>query len=463
MRKAMAWGIQAGLLGLLAAAAMGVLLGLLPAPAAGQQAAQDATPATAGDATLKRLVFEALAANPDLAAARSRVEAARAERFHAALALAPAVTASSGYTRQRMAGAAFPVPGDRLPDQSLWEAGLRLSWEVDVFGRGRRALEARGALADAAEKDVDDAAVLLSSAVAGAYYHLLGEEDRLAVARRNASNQEATLQLTRDRLDAGRGTALDTERAQAQLSSTLAAIPTLEASVTAARNRLAVLLGRAPGDFTETVGPSGPLPDPAVAFATSAPGAFGDLRDLRPDVRGAERRVDAASAGVSAARSGYLPRISLVGAAGYTAGALGDLGASGTPRYAVGPVLSWPLLDLGRVKADVDHARATRREAVARFEGTVLRAQEEMETTAVAYSAALDRLRHLEDAAQASERAAELVRLRFVEGATDFLEVLDAERRLLEAQDRLAAGRAEAADALVAGKRARGGFVGEGR
>jgi outer membrane protein TolC len=151
-----------------------------------------------------------------------------------------------------------------------------------------------------------------------------------------------------------------------------------------------------------------------------------------------------------------MPRVSLGGVAGYTANAFGALGDTGTPRYALGAVVSWPFLDLGRVKAGVDEARAHEIEAEARHEQAVLEAREEIETSLTAYRRARERLRHLGDAA-ASERATELACLRFEEGGTDFLEVLDAERRQLEAQDRLAAGHTEAAGWLVSVYRATGG------
>lgn len=439
-----------------------ILLGLVPGAGAQTPATDDdrepSSPgafwAAAGDPTLGRLIEVALERNPDLRAVDARVDVARADRLAATLDLAPAVTARGGYTRQQMSGASFPGLGGSLPEQDLWEAGVQLSWELDAFGRVRRSLQGRSALLDATEEDLGDTRLLLAAEVAGAYFRFRGEEDRLAVARRNAENQRRTLTVTRERLDGGRGTALDTERASAQLSSTLAIISGLEASMTAARLRLASLIGSDPAPMLET--PAAPFEPPALAADAAAPRPE-ELVRQRPDLRGAEQRLAASEAFVGAARADYLPRISVQGAAGYTAGAFDDLGRSGTPRYAFGPMISWPLLDLGRVKARVDGARAERAEARARYDAAVLRAVEEVETSRVAYSSALERLRHLEDAATASERATELARLRFEEGATDFLEVLDAERRQLEAQDRLATGRTEAANALVALYRATGG------
>src|SRR5690606_32874734 len=159
------------------------------------------------------------------------------------------------------------------------------------------------------------------------------------------------------------------------------------------------------------------------------------------------------------ARANYLPRIAIGGVAGYTASEFDALGNSGTPRYVVGPVISWPLFDIGRVKTGVDEARAQQREAAAQHQQTVLQAQEEVRTSLDAFHRARELLHHLEEAAAASERATDLARLRFEEGGADFLEVLDAESRQLAAQDRLAAGRTEARAWLVAVNRSVGAMV----
>ena len=316
----------------------------------------------------------------------------------------------------------------------------------------------RSSLLDASEEDVRDARVLLGAEVASAYFHLRGAQDRLEVARRNSENQRRTLGVTQDRLREGRGTALDTERARAQLSSTLAAIPTLKAAVAAERYRLTMLVGSEEGDV---VGELAAQPLPELPDTLAIPDIGGAVQ-RRPDVIAAGRRVEASSAFVGAAKAEYLPRLSIQGAAGYTAGAFDALGNDGTGRYAIGPVISWPLIDLARVKSHVDAAQASRTEARADYEGALLRAREEVATSLVDYRTSRERLEHLQDAADASAHAAELARLRFQEGADDFLEVLDAERRLLEAQDQLSSGRTQATDALVGVYRALGARWTEG-
>jgi NodT family efflux transporter outer membrane factor (OMF) lipoprotein len=437
-----------------------LLLGAAAAPAQAPAGGADRSPtafwSSVRDTTLERLMRQALDANRDVRAAAARVRGARAERTAATFDLAPTVTAAAGYTRQRLAGPTFPGSRGALPEQDLWDAGLRLSYEVDVFGRVRRGVRARTALADAASEDLRDVRVLLTAEVADAYFALRGAQDRLAVARRNAENQRGTLDLTVQRLEGGRGTELDTERARAQLATTLAEVPTLEAAVEAAQYRLGVLTAR--DASTLAVGDSAAeIALPAEVLAGRSDSLVHAVVTRRPDVRSAEQQVAARSAFVGAAKADYLPRLSIGAASGYTSSALGTLGNAGTPRFAVGPVVSWPALDLGRVRAGVDAARADEEEARATYEGAVLRATGEVETALTAYRKSRERLAQLDAAATASAKAAELARLRFTEGASDFLQVLDAERTLLDAQDRRAAGHAEATARLVAVYRALGG------
>ena len=407
-----------------------------------------------GDSTLQHLIGRALDANRDLLAVEARVNEARSIRTEAALDLAPRVTASAGYSRQRLASASFPGSGGRLPEQDVWDAGLQMSWEIDVFGRLRRSLRGQNELLAAAEEDVRDVQVLLAAEVARTYFDMRGAQDRLAVARRNAENQRNTLELTQDRLDLGRGNALDTERAQAQLSSTLASIPSIEAEVAALQHRIGVLMGSSPTTVRDALGDA-PCP-PELPEQLTITGIEALVRQ-RPDVLSAGRLLNAHRAFVDAAKADYLPRISIGAVAGYTANDFNAIGNSGTPRYAIGPVISWPFLDLGRVKSRVNAARAGEAQAVARYEQTMLNAHEEAETALTSYHGARARLEHLQEAAAASERAVSLARLRFENGATGFLEVLDAERTLLDAQDRLAQGRREATTSLVAVYRALGG------
>ncbi|MGE5801712.1 MAG: TolC family protein [Gemmatimonadota bacterium] len=415
---------------------------------------------TLGDTTLERLVGEVVKSNHDVVAAEARLRGARAARTQTALDFAPTVYATASYTRQRFASASFPgsVGGaTAFPDQTVWDAGLQLSWELDLFGRIRKSTQGRNALVGAAEEDVRDVQVLLASELAINYFELRGEQDRLRVARRSAENQQHTLDVTIRRLEAGRGNEFDSERARTQLNSTLAAIPALEASVSAVAHRIAVLVGHEVGGLDQDGAGDDHPASAALPDSIVVPNPDVALR-RRPDVRSAERQLAAGNAFVGAAKAEYLPRITVGGAAGYVGASFDALSNSNTPRYAIGPVVSLPL-NVGRVKAGVDQARAQEAEADANYRKTELQARAEIATAVVAYRKARQSLGYLEAAANASERAAALARLRFDEGASDLLPVLDAERTMLAAQDRLAAGRTAATSGLATLYRALGGSL----
>lgn len=407
-----------------------------------------------GDTTLNRLLDEALRANLDIRSAQARLRGARAGRARAVLDLTPDGSVSGGYARRRLASAGFPGASGSFPDEDVWDAGFDAAWELDVFGRLRHNVRAQGALVAASREDLRGTLVALSAELARAYFELRGAQEQLAVAQRNAENQRRTLEVTRERLEAGRGTAFDTERATAQLGVTLASIPSREAQVAAAQYRIGVLVGRAPTAVAAELGPVEGRPALPDSVAVGTPDS---VTRHRPDVAAAERFAAAQASLVASARAEYLPRLSIGGSAGYTAQKAGGLGDDGSFRYSVGPVMSWPALGLGRIRSGVDAARAREEAARAEYGQVVLAAIEEVETALARYRGARARVERLEAASAASERAAELARMRFAEGITDFLQVLDAERTQLESQDLLALGRTEAATAYAALYKALGG------
>jgi outer membrane protein, multidrug efflux system len=407
-----------------------------------------------GDPTLTRLIEEALRTSTDVGAAEARVTSARATRRVSAFDLAPTVTAIGSAVRQRSSIAQVPGLTSQLPQQNLFDVGFDASWELDVFGRVNRTVNAYNTLAVSAEHGLRDVQVTLAAEVARTYFELRGAEQQLAVARRNSENQRRTVSLTEDRLTAGRGTAFDTERAKSSLSLTLAAIPIIESQIAADRNRIATLVGRAAGTVPADWLPAGDLPTLPDTVRVGSPA---QLVKRRPDVLSAERQVAAQSQFVGAAQSEYLPRLSLAASAGYAATTFDSLSRKGTSRIVAGPVLSWPLLDLGRVRARVDVAHAHEDEARAQYSATVLRAIEETETSLVTYDRAHARLALLNEAVRASTRASDLAQQRFEAGLTDFLQVLDAQRTLLDAENQLAQAHTAAATSLVAVYKAVGG------
>ena len=405
-----------------------------------------------GDETLDQLVDDALRANHDLRIALAHLVEARAERRQAQFDLAPTVTASAGYTKQQIPTA---VSGFGAPlNERYYDAGFDAFWELDLFGRVRRNVEAQSAQVQGAEATLRDAQVSVTAEVARSYFELRGEQTQLAVARRNIDNQRETLQLTQARLDAGRATELDSARAQSQLSATLATVGPLEASIARSTHRLAVLTGREPNALNALLAPERALPELPQITAVGDPAG---LLRRRPDIRVAERQLAASTALVGVAIGDLFPKVTFNGNFSYAAAEPGYLGRAGTRGYVIGPGISWAAFDLGRVRAEVAGSRARADASLASYEQTVLRALEETEDALVTHARTRDSLKDATDAAVASQTAARIARTRYEGGLVDFLDVLDAERTQLAAEDRLAQSRTDAATSLIAVYKALGG------
>ncbi len=407
-----------------------------------------------GDTTLARLIAEAQHANTDVRVAESRLLTVRAQRRLVSLDQVPTVTGVGSTSRVRQSLAQTPGLTHQLPSEQLWDVGFDASWELDFFGRVNRKVRAQSALVESSAHDLDDVRVTIASEVARTYFELRGAERQLAVAERNAANQRGTVKLAEDRLAAGRGTAFDTERAKAVLYLTLASTPLLETQVELGHNRLAVLLGETPDSFAL---PPAASRNPPLLPDTLNLGSPNDIIRRRPDVLRAERLLAARTLFVGAARADYLPRFTLGARAGYLSTSADSLFRGGNSRLLVGPAVTVPLFDFGRVKQRVDIAQAGRQEASAEYDATVLRALEESQGSIVAYDRARLRLAILTAAVQSSARAAALARQRFDAGLTDFLQVLDAERTQLAAENQLVGAQTAAQTALVAVYKAAGG------
>ncbi len=404
------------------------------------------------DPTLTQLIDEALEANHDLRIAMTRVREARALRRDAAFDLAPSINASGGYTKSR-SSAVNTFPGVAR-ETELYDAGFDAFWELDFFGGVRRGLEASNAQLGAVEAEQRDAHVIVTAEVTRTYFELRGQQQQLDVARRNVVNQQDSLELAQARLDAGSGTEFDTARAQAQLSSTLGTIAPLEAAVARSIHRLSVLVGREPTALQAQLAPAKDLPSLPGIVPVGDPAT---LLRRRPDIRIAERDLASATARVGVAVADLFPRVTFTGTAGYVAGDSDSLGDRGTDAYVLAPGISWGIFDLGNVQARIAGANWRKEGALIRYEQTVLQALEETENSLITHARARDRLVHDEAAVRASQTAAGLARVRYENGASDFLQVLTAERTLLESEDRLARSRTEAATSLIAVYKSLGG------
>lgn len=406
---------------------------------------------TFGDPELDRLITSALAANLDaklavarLAEARALAGAARAERL-------PGGGADASYQRRRLADlerfGTAPRGGDVL------RLGTAADWEIDLFGRVGRSIEAAEAEVGGAAAVLRAARVAVAADVANRYFELRGGEAALTVARNAIANQRRSLEVTRKLADAGAGARLDIVRAEAQLRAVEATVPDIERQIAVARNALAVLLGEPPQFFAGPATPPGDLPQLA-SLSVGTPEA---LLRRRPDIAAAERRLAAANARAGAARAELFPSVRLTGFIGLLAGGLGSLVSGGALAFSAGPALDWGVFDLPRLRAQVGAADARTDAALIDYRRTVLNALREVEDALVAYGAIRTQMARLAEQTTASREAARLASIGFREGEGQYLEVLDAERTLVEAEAGLIEAQARHLLSVVGIYRALGG------
>lgn len=404
-----------------------------------------------GDERLDRFVHEAIVQNYDVRIALANLNEARAARLETKLELLPIVPATAGYQRVRLSE--IDAGGPSLTFD-LFDAGFDATWELDVWGRIRREVEAANDDIGREEETLRDVVVTVTAEVGRAYVELRGLQEQLQVATRNAENQAATLDLTNALLEEGRGTKLDTAQAKAQLERTRAQIPLIESAIRSSIHRLGVLTGRLPTELIPELEVREPIPRCPGEIRIGDPAG---LLRRRADVRAAERNVAGATARIGVQVADLFPRVLFVGSVGVAADSFSGLSSGGAGNYAFGPRLQWAAFDLGRVYARIGQADARADAALSFYEKTVLLALEEAENALVDYGKSLERERSLAESERASREAAELARLRYEDGASNFLQVLDAERRLLEAQELLAQSQTDVSVSLIAVYKALGG------
>lgn len=400
-----------------------------------------------GEPELEALIARAQQENRSIAQAGARLEQARALRGLSYWALLPSVTASGDRERSEPSGRDPFLPPDQ-GETTVYRAGLDASWEIDLFGRARRAAEATRRDLDAAVAEAALARLTVTAEVAQAWFALRGAEERLAIQRRNLGNLGEDLRILELRLEAGRGTELDTARQRTLVATVAAQLPETQAEVARQEQRLAVLTALSVADLRGTwLAPAKPIPQPPSLVATGTPEQW--LR-RRPDVRAADRRLAAATARIGVQQADYFPRLTLTGSFGYTSQLRSELFESQTERSSYGPSLSWAFLDIGRVRQRVLEARARQREALAAYDETLLRALEETENALAGYRAATESLVANEAGLAAARSALQIARTRYDAGASDYLAVLDAERTALDFEDRFVRGSVARATALAA-------------
>ena len=383
------------------------------------------------DTTLDALITRAAKNSPDLKIALARLNQSRALLGTARSQQLPDIEAQTSYSRSREQQPGFTTGRETITN---YQAGFDASWELDLFGGVRRSVEAARADSQAGEASLQDAQVTLFAEVARHYFDLRGTQLRLDVARRDIDNQRDSLKLIKSRADVGTGSDQDVASARARLAAVEAQLPVLETQAQADTFRLAVLLGERPGELDIDLSPKTFRP-----IDTSLPiGNAGDVLARRPDIRVAERELAAANARIGVAKADWFPHISLGGFVGFLAGRSNDFGGAESRAWSVAPSISWAGLNVQRVRSGVKASEARADEAKANYQRTVLGALEDVDNALVGYNQQRVRVQKLDEQATQSTRAAELARIRYEAGATDYLELLDAQRTQLSAEDQLA-------------------------
>jgi NodT family efflux transporter outer membrane factor (OMF) lipoprotein len=404
------------------------------------------------DPVLDGLVTEALAANTDIRVAVARLERARAQYRGARADRLPQTGIDASLTRSRIP-ASQTLPGYDRENWSV-DGGLSVSYEVDLFGRVKRSIEAARGDVGAAAGDADAVRVTVVSDTVRAYVDATSAAERIAVVERTVDLLDRSVRVTNARFEAGRSAKLDVIRVSALRDQQKALVPPLVAERDAALFRLATLTGRTPQELPQAVRERRTMP------TLSQPIPVGDGRALlarRPDVRAAERRLAADTARIGVATADLYPHISLGGSAGVTSLGLSDVVGGGPFRWLAGPMISWAFPNTAAIRARIGGAKADTAASLATFDGTVLRALEETETALSAYRQAGERRAALLAARDEAARAAQVSLNRQKEGQIDFLTVLDAERTLAGAEADLAAADADVGFAQVDLFRALGG------
>ncbi len=404
------------------------------------------------DPVLDGLVERAVSQGLDLRAALARVSEARALRGVAAADRWPTLDGVALFERR---GQSENTPfGVFEQDTEIYTLGLDASWEVDLWGRVRRSVEAADADLEASVEDARDVAVSVAAETALAYVDLRAFQARLAIARTNVSLQEQTLDLVRTRVESGLVGERDVAQAATNVETTRSRVPSLEFGLRAAENRLAVLVGLPPGTLAAELSEVRPIPLPAADVAVGVPA---DLLRRRADVRRAERVLAAETARIGVAEGDLYPRLELLGSIGLASDGSSELFEDESNFFGLGPSVRWNLFDAGRLRNRARAQDARAEQALVAWESTVLTALEETENAMTAFVREQARRSSLGEAAGQARRARELAQTQYREGLSDFQTVLDSERELAALEDDLAVSDAAITTSLVALYKALGG------
>jgi NodT family efflux transporter outer membrane factor (OMF) lipoprotein len=400
-----------------------------------------------GDPHLTELIERARTSNLDLRVAALRVAESRTQRAIATGERWPSVALNGTYRRERQSEFGVNtrlidiiVPPGATRDQiitalseqfDVYQAGFDASWELDLWGRVRRAVESADATTAASYADLHDAELTIIAEVARTYLELIGARDQLRIARDDVATGTDELELTRYRTEGGLVTSLDLNVQQAQLSNVRAQVPVLERQEAALQNALAFLVGADPRSLNEMLVESQSLPAMPTLASTGVPS---ELARRRPDIRRAEARLHTATAEIGVAVADLYPRISLTGSFVQQSLDPSDFTEWGARQWFIGPSISIPIFQGGRLRSVVELRKLQQQEAAVNYQRTVLAAWHEIDNTLDAYATELRRNRELADVVSASRDAYDIAHVRYQHGLVDSLVDLDAHRTLLQAQ-----------------------------
>jgi NodT family efflux transporter outer membrane factor (OMF) lipoprotein len=404
---------------------------------------------TLGDPDLSSLIERAIAGNLDVKQARARVREARAKRGVAEADLFPTINITGSATRSR--SSERTGTGET---RELYKTGFDASWEIDVFGRVRRSVEAAQGDLEASEADYHDVLVSLLAEVALNYVEARTLQTQLQVAEDNLKAQTETLQLTEWRFEAGLISRLDVEQAKSNLENTRSQLPRLRSGIEEAKNRLAVLLGVFPGALEGQLSARKPIPEMPLEVAVGVPA---EVLRRRPDVRRAERQLAARTARVGIATADLYPRFSLPGSIGLEALSSNNLFSTGSRIWSIAGSFAWTIFKGGAIRQNIEVQNALQEQALEQYEVTILTALEDVENALVGYAEEQERRQALSEATQAAQRAVELARDQYASGLIDFQTVLDTERSLLSFEDQLAQSKGQVTSNLISLYKALGG------
>ncbi len=390
------------------------------------------------DPELDSLITKAVQSNLTLKQAQTRILQAREARTVAGAGLFPSATASSNVSNSSSALTVTPTGGSALSSASktrnLFQDGLDATWELDFFGGVRRGVEAADSNLQAAVEDSRDTMVTLTSEVALNYIELRGFQQQIAIAEKNLDAQRQTADITHKRFDVGFASRLDTANADAQVATTQAQIPLLEASAQQTIYSLSVLLGLEPGALLSELTPKGEIPPTPPVVPVGLPS---DLLQRRPDIRRAEAQLHSATAEIGVATAQLFPQFSLTGSAGQQGLTVGSLSSLASRFWSVGPGVTLPIFNAGKIRANIRLQNAVQQQALLTYQQTVLTAFQDVETALVAYEKEQQHHAALLNAVSANRTAVDLSTRLYTAGQGDFLNVLTAERDLYSSEDAL--------------------------